>query len=346
MASINAINTIGILPQFVELDGFCSLKVYPRIHMFSLDLSLVSGIIKHGSMGLSIDNLPITINVSRSSVDNDSLESNIDLGSIDVVADLDKLRQYINEANYYSIQVNCNQTLKNHTGIGISTQISGGILLCCAKLSGKTLSQYDLFMLGIGHISTLGLNLLFNPGFILETGCRIASDNTGLVINQGLSIHHEKPASTIYRINNFPFYTIIAVPIKLQSMFGEVEKNFWDNVFPDKEESSYKISYEVIDNIIPGIIEEDYDVFINGMKSVTAVGTKPLEEHIQANIVKKMLNRMKKEFGFASVSSMGPAIYCFSKTNPEKQVRELNNKEKNFNYYLLGKGSYCEKARS
>ena len=60
---------------YVMKDGAVSLTVYPRVDMFTFDLSLIAGILRHGSMGYSLKNMPIEIVVRKSESSEDSVVS-------------------------------------------------------------------------------------------------------------------------------------------------------------------------------------------------------------------------------------------------------------------------------
>ena len=61
---MEVINTKNIEPKYIMGEQTVGLTVYPRIHMFTFDLSLISGVLKHGSMGYSLKNMPISISIS------------------------------------------------------------------------------------------------------------------------------------------------------------------------------------------------------------------------------------------------------------------------------------------
>ncbi len=318
------ISTKDAVPSFVMSDGGgCSLVVYPRIHAFSLDLSVLCGIIKHGAFGFSLTDFPIYVNTRINSNGKDRIVScGCNVSVLDYDFNLDLLRKFIGVEDFYDIEIKVSKNVREHIGLGCSTQIYSAVLLCCAKNSGINLNIQDLFSLGVGHSSTLGLNLVFNPGYIIETG--VVFENKV-----------ETVSNCIYKFNDFPFYSIVGIPKTANSISGSLENDFWDNLLPDKPEESLKIAYQVFQNMVPGIVTKNFDQFISSLSNIVSMGTKPFETRIQPQRTINLLQYLKQEFGFAAVSSMGPSVYTFSDKNPRNLVEKLNEYFADFNFIII-----------
>lgn len=346
---IEVINTRQQSLEYTFLDGAIETVVYPRIHMFPIDLSLISGIIKNGGFGCSLKNMPITISVKKSDSSQDVLhiDGGVDVENLDYTVDFDKLRSYIKSGDHYNVKISAGKFLREHTGLGTSTQIIGGVYACCAKLSGSDLKIRDIYNLGLGHNSALGLNLLFNPGMLFEVGTKITEDNDGVIAKPNLSQKRETIANSVYRINTFPFYVITAIPKLASSITNELGDAFLDDItFPVKESDSYRIIYNIFEKIIPSIVESDYLSFLSAMQENISLGTKAAEEEYESKDTKDMLKQMRTIFGFAAVSSLGPSLYSFSENDPVEEMSRLNSQGYDFLVYspsgrvkkLIGKG--------
>lgn len=320
------VNTTNIEPDYILEKDTVTLTVYPRIHMFTFDLSLISGLLRHGSLGYSLKNMPITITVENNSEFNkdEIISTNqLKMNELDFKVDFEKLRKYIGSTDYYKVKINKNVYARAHSGLGLSTQILGAIYLSCAKLSKNSLSKTDLFKLGIGHYSALGLSLLFTPGMIFEMGVKESDETNGLVIEPSLSERYETPANTIIKVNEFPFYTTVVIPKETVSISGTYEIDFWNRSLPDNNLDSYKTIYNVFENVIPSIVEGDFKVFADNLNENIKRGSKPLEEKIQSDRTKEVLCILRDKFGFAAVSSLGPSLYAFSENDPGELVSSL-----------------------
>lgn len=329
------INTKNQNPNYIVSEGKVGLEVYPRLHMFTFDLSLISGILKHGSLGYSLLNMPIRIEVSVNNAPKDEVrvKGNVNLQALDFDIDFDALREYANVQDRYDVTVHINPSIREHTGLGLSTQILGGVYLCSAKASGVELKINDLFKMGIGHFSALGLNLIFNPGMILEMGCKISDEEHGVIVNPTMSQHYETVANTVIKIKDFPFYTVVAIPKTSTSISGTYEIDFWTASLPDKKEDSYHIVYNVLESVIPGIAEDDFKTFTDALNENIKLGSKPLEEDVQSTRTKEVLAELRAAFDFAAVSSLGPSLYAFSEHDPAEALEQLNVKDYTFLVY-------------
>ncbi len=333
--AMEIINTKNQNPNYKLLDGSVCLDVYPRLHMFTFDLSLIVGILKHGSLGYSLMNMPIRVQVKKSQNAKDSVKAvgNVRLKELDFKINFDALRLYIDSKDFYDVIVHIDPSIREHTGLGLSTQILGGVYLCSAKASGVELKINDLFKMGIGHFSALGLNLIFNPGMILEMGCRVTDESEGVLVNPTLSDKFETVANTVIKVNDFPFYTVVAIPKTSTSISGTYEVDFWTASLPDKKEDSYQIVYNVLESIIPGIVENNFSGFVGALKENITLGSKPLEEKVQSSRTKEVLAEMRDVFEFAAVSSLGPTLYAFSEGDPAEALEKLDVQDYTFLVY-------------
>jgi len=282
--------------------------------MFSFDLSLAQGNMSSGSMGFSLFSQPTKILVEKSALDEiigatHSIEE-------DIKKYLGRLRSVLGksiELSKLKITIEIPKNFRHHTGLGLTTQITGGVIISAAEVYGKVMSPKDLFNIGIGQVSALGINLMYNPGFIMEFGYKVDETNT-VNAHPELYTQNESPSGSLLEINELPWSAVVAVPRSAASLSGDIEDDFWSGIYPDSLDSSQAISYAVFNYITPALISNNFDMFIKGMVLATETGTKPAEESIQNQDTKAMLAEMRRVFGFAAISSLGPAIYSFART--------------------------------
>ena len=331
MATIRSVK-LDDVNVHIERDGNdVVLNVYPRLHMFNLDLSLLAGVMKHGSMGFSLKELPIEIRVSIAKGTRDIIKSDIDLGSLDYPVYLDDLRKYLKIDSYFEVTVKNPHNLREHTGIGLSSQVIGGILIASAAVVDRNITANDLFLMGLGHMSTLGINSSVYPSNMIEYGVRTVDEKNGLVINPEHSMQYEAPVRSLFEIIDFPFAVIVGFPRTLVSVSGKEESEFWEteeakSTIPYSNDTTYAVVYEVFEQLMPSIIEENFKDFIESMKRISALGAKPLEEKLQPEYTKELLAKLRNQFGFAVASSLGPTIVIFSE-NFSEDIAGLNDDE-------------------
>lgn len=308
-------NVLNSLPKYSLNDDEITINIYPRIHFFSLDLSNNDGFIRHGSMGCSIKEAPIFVKISKSF--KDKICSNIDISKIDNKINFTKIRDFLNVNNSWNVKIETtDNAIKNHVGIGLSTQIECAILWGCAMLSNKKLNIVDLYRYGIGRTSTLGLKLFFNPGLIIEFGLKTKNDID----------------TTIYNIENFPFNIDFFIPKNEHSLSGESEDKFWDKILPTSALSSYKISYDILYKLIPSIINVDFDTFSRTINQINSIGTKKYEEAIQHKKTTVLINECRKISSAAAISSMGPTTYLFTTRGTAISHLNYHDDWKHYNY--------------
>jgi beta-RFAP synthase len=315
------INTSKSLPSIKQSDILSKMAVYPRLHFCSLDLSNYIGILKHGSFGISLKNFPIYI-ACNTDTNTDIIRINGDNKGyeLDNNVDFEKLRNKINSTKNFHIEVDIPANIREHTGIGISTQIIGGIYLLCAKHCGIDLNINDLFDIGVGHVSTLGLNLLFNSGLIIENG-----------VSYKNSI--EKPVNSIVKIDDFPFQIIIAIPKRNRSLFAKFEDDFWNSILPENTNITKSVYREFYGECLPAIAEKDFSSFAGSIDKIVHLGSKAKEEEIQKQETKVLLEQLRIKFGCAGVSSLGPTVYSFYDKDPTEILRDTKNEY--YDFYVI-----------
>ncbi len=320
--------TLNTDPVYYDhLKKSAEITVYPRIHMFSLNLSLQNNGLPCGSLGVSIAENPIHITAKKNTI-TDVLSSNY-VGDSTFVNTLEKLRTYKQLTGGWSVTVQIPDTIRPHIGLGTTTQILGGAALCSAKASGVDLTNIDLFKMGFGRASNLGLSLLYKPGFIFEYGYRVDFQN-GLGIHPNISTYPELPSNRADSIKDCPWHLLYGVPKKLQSLSGDIEESFWENNLPE-DPISAKITENAVKNyIIPGLLANNFQQFISGMSRATDHGSKLAEEHIQEPATLKVLSALRKKLGFAAVSSLGPTVYAFQERLNTKELSKLGTDEYDF----------------
>ena len=313
------------------------LNVFPRLHMFNLDLSLISGVMKHGSMGFSLKDLPIEIQVSKSKGNKDVIRSDIELSRLDYPIYLDDLRRHLDTDIYFDVIVKNSHKLREHTGIGLSSQVIGGILIASAAVADHRITANDLFLMGLGHMSTLGINSSVYPSNMIEYGVRVVEKQYGLMINPTLSKKYEAPVRSLFEIVGFPFAVVVGFPRKLKSISGKEEMDFWETdeaqqAIPYSNQTTYAVVYEVFEQLMPSIIEDNFRDFILSMQKISELGAKPLEEKLQPDYTKELLSTLRSRFGFAVASSLGPTVVAFTQDFSE-DVTQLNDDEYEFRLF-------------
>lgn len=311
-------------PIYSRKPGEAEITIYPRVHMFGLDMSLQNSGIPCGSMGASIMDMPIRVMAKQADrVDKFSDEYT---GDGNVADTLQRLRQDLSTTDHWDVAIQIPDKLRAHTGLGTSTQILGGVALCAAKVSGFNLNHKDLFNLGFGHASNLGLSLLYNPGFIIEYGYE-PSEHYGTILHPTIPTAPEQPTDRISIIKDCPWDLILGLPKNSQSISGSIENTFWEQNLPQPAASAQYSMYVFTNQLMPSLESSNFASFIDSAAKITGQGTKKAEERIQSRQTLKALNVLRREFGFAAVSSLGPALYAFAENNKSGALANLESED-------------------
>lgn len=331
--NLEAINTCDYSSKVkIFNNSQATITVFPRVHMFSLDLSLRNQNMKSGSMGFSIYDMPVYIQVSFTTNNTPDKviceDQNITTKLYNLI---NKFKSDKIVSRNYEIIVQTPSIFRPHIGLGLTTQILNGTLMCLFALEHENMKINSLLRYNLGQISSCGTHLALNPGLILEFGYKV--DNYGKNLHPNLYNVKESIESSIIRFSGSNWKIIIAIPKNIQSLSGKLEDGFWNKNLPDSEQNSLVICYEVLQNLIPSMIQEDFNRFLSSLNTITKTGTKKAEEDIQADQTKYCLKKLRDQFGFAAISSLGPTIYSFS-----NQAIELPHEDKNYFYRILNLG--------
>lgn len=292
-----------------------NITVYPRIHAFSLDLSTFNGNMKSGSFGFPIKSIPVKISVKKSQFSHYNLKNSPKNLSQKIKNIVEKFKEINNISANFEVNVEIPANFRHHTGLGLTTQVLGGVIFCLYSEAGIYFRIDDFFKYNIGEVSALGAQLILNPSVIIEYGYK--TNPSGKNLHPELYTTKESFEDFVLSFENIGWWAVVAIPKTQSSISGKFEDDFWRNIFPDKKENSLSIYYQVHSNLIPAIIIQDFERFIKAISKITSIGTKPVEENIQTDATKNAIKTIRERFGFAAISSLGPTIYSFSESDPE-----------------------------
>lgn len=148
--TIQSIDISGVQPEiYIQDNGIATIRTFHRIHCFSLDLSDRLGL-RSGGMGLSVPSLPIFITARLTDAQDKVPKMYEDVLRIL----LERLRGLVGR-KYWEILVE--GPIYRHAGLGSTTQVLGGAVVAAAASVGRKLDPIELFCLGVGRVSTVGL---------------------------------------------------------------------------------------------------------------------------------------------------------------------------------------------
>ena len=203
-------------------------------------------------------------------------------------------------------------------------------------------STYDIAKkLCLANTSGIGYGSFNTGGMIVDLGYPLRPEQKPFVE------HSYDPPKLVM---NYPVPTtwrvIVVIPNNIQSLSGKLEDNFYERITPVDMKEVYEICYNIFMGILPSLTEEHFDNFLFYLSRMSELGTKRFELEINETITNDILKLLKKEFGFAGMSSLGPACYSFydatkrnvnlkhlSEVFPDCQLFDTKVRSEGFRYY-------------
>lgn len=302
-------------------------KLYNRIHINSINMS-DQGILSSGGLGFSIKHAPMTVEVSYVDGEKCNIVNGFSPDRVESIISTLHTRYNIPQKGW---QVNVDQLLRPHIGLGSTTQIEAQILMSCFSIAlAKNPSYQDFISTAIGIESGIGLKCFLKNGFHIDFGYWSNRDKI-TKINSAEAV----TKSLYFRLPD-EWKVILIVPKEFTSISGSIEQRFWDKILPVDASEAYKISFYTLMGVIPSILESNFTNFIESLKSVTHYGTKPFEVTLNQNYINPVYEDVNEVFGFCGLSSLGPTCYTFIENSNDwsRQINRLKEKHQNFQFII------------
>jgi beta-ribofuranosylaminobenzene 5'-phosphate synthase len=208
----------------------------------------------------------------------------------------------------HAFEIDLHVPYSAHSGLGTTTAVRFAVLKCLQALEPppqpKPHHEYKIGLAsGVGLLAYTFGGLVVDGGFPFLAGQSIARHELSRNTNAPLVARAAFPPE--WRV-------ILAVPVDDLGVSGEEEFQFFEQHVPIAVECSKSIAFDILMALLPSLHESNFQIFISSMKSITSSGFKSFEEALLNPRGRDALNEMRDHFGFAAVSSLGPALYSFS----------------------------------
>jgi len=284
---------------------FITINCGYRIHVNSIDMNGFSGRCCGGlGFALKEPNLKITISIlkEKKNIINSIYPQKIERFLV-------KINNVYNLKDHYKVIVH-NES-KEHTGLGTETQMIFALATAILKLNNIEFTVDDIAArLHLAGVSGIGYGAYKYGNFIIDGGYVLGENKKDFVA------HSTIPPKILCNYN-IPdnWKVLLVIPKKIFSISDEEENNFFKMYTPVPTEEVKEICYYTFMGVLPAILEENFDNFINSLKIITMLGTKKAELKINEESTKVILEKMNNMFGFGALSSLGPACYTFIDSN-------------------------------
>lgn len=281
----------------VRADDSVDVTGNARVHLGSIELS--SPIPSGGGLGFSVPELAFAVNIRSDADPSDGLLLPSSLRQLPIYADRAGI-------DLRHIRIEFASRLPEHKGLGSTTQYLIAILQGCLTLLDRPLlSIQELAMVGIGAESSLGIRLAFDRRPMLDLGGTPSSTSS-------TSYHIRKPRRGAFRMNlPSDWRALVAWPRHVSGPQDTEDSAFWEKTLPVSESRTDTATKSILTRIIPGVVDEIFDTFNEGLGQLNQSSSKPEEWGIQQTPVRSQAERLTALGHIPLLSSVGPALVVF-----------------------------------
>ena len=201
----------------------------------------------------------------------------------------------------------------SHVGLGSGSQLALATARAVSELYGKSLPVQDLARLaGRGGTSGIGTAAFDLGGFIIDGGHRFGPGCEKSDFRPSAASRGVRPPPVIIR-HEFPaeWKILLAIPALPEGVSGSHETDIFRSHCPVPVEDVRKYCHEVLMRMLPGIAEQDLDLFGSSINAIQQLGFKKVELDLQPPQVTGLLEVMRDAGAAgAGMSSFGPALYA------------------------------------
>lgn len=295
-----------------------------RLHFGLIDMNGALGRID-GGIGLTLDEPRILISACRSERfsaeggDADSRER--------VLAAANAVARTLQLPGAASFTIQSHYP--GHVGLGRGTQLAmaAGCALC--HLYGQECHARDLaFMTGRGGTSGIGTASFASGGFLVDGGHSYGEDLDKTAFLPSSAAAGVRPPAVVLR-HDFPkaWKVLVVIPGIPPGASGVAEKDIFSRFCPVPLEEVRELCHLVLCRLLPGLAEEDLDLFGDAVNRMQDLGFKKIENRLQPPQAARLLQAMRDAGASgAGLSSFGPVMYALgdgSMQDVESAVREL-----------------------
>jgi beta-ribofuranosylaminobenzene 5'-phosphate synthase len=227
------------------------------------------------------------------------------------------------------VQVVLHSTPPRHAGLGSGTALSLAVARSICELYGLSVKAHELaYIVGRGGTSGIGTAAFESGGFILDGGHTFGSRGEKKEFRPSSASSGIGPARVTAR-HFFPdnWQILLLIPSLKSLVSGHLEVDFFKESCPVPIGEVREVCHEVVMRMLPGIVEQDINLFGAAVNRIQDLGFKKLEIARNFPLVPALISGMRKAGApCAGMSSFGPAVYAITETgisDLESEAREI-----------------------
>jgi beta-ribofuranosylaminobenzene 5'-phosphate synthase len=295
-----------------------------RLHLTLIDMHGGSGRVD-GGIGIALDEPNILIEMRQSQV--------LEVEGCDTVTRERIMATALQVLNGLHAGGMVSVTVRNyypsHIGLGSGSQLMLAIARGVAELYGRPRTVKELALLvGRGGTSGIGTAAFEFGGFIVDGGHTFGKSGEKTDFRPSAASRGVSPPPIIARYD-FPkdWKILLAMPDLPSGASGMLETDIFRAHCPVPVEEVRKVCHEILMRMLPGIVEQDLDMFGSSVNAIQELGFKKVELSLQPKQIPELIERLRSAGAAgAGMSSFGPVIYAIGDTD----MREIEQTARAF----------------
>ncbi|MDD4483940.1 MAG: beta-ribofuranosylaminobenzene 5'-phosphate synthase [Methanoregula sp.] len=216
-----------------------------------------------------------------------------------------------------NVSVTVREQYPAHSGLGGGSQVALATARAISELYGKSIPTTGLAQLaGRGGTSGIGTAAFEYGGFVLDGGHRFGKGCTKSGFAPSSASKGVPPPPVLVH-REFPrnWRILLATPSLPGGASGNREKEIFRDCCPVPIDDVRMLCHEVLMRMLPGIAEQDLDLFGTSVNAIQDLGFKKVELSFQPKEIGGLLDAMRLAGAAgAGMSSFGPTLYAIGDT--------------------------------
>jgi beta-ribofuranosylaminobenzene 5'-phosphate synthase len=205
-----------------------------------------------------------------------------------------------------------------HVGLGRGTQLALATGRALCELHGIPCRARDLAHLTHrGGTSGIGTAAFEQGGFLIDGGHSFGEGWDKQVFLPSSAAGGVRPPEVAVR-HPFPGHwkILVVIPEIPPGASGSKEKEIFSRHCPVPLTEVQALCHEVLVRLLPGLVEEDLDLFGSAVNRIQELGFKRVEHSLQPSLIPDLLNAIRDAGAAgAGLSSFGPTVFAFGEGN-------------------------------
>jgi beta-ribofuranosylaminobenzene 5'-phosphate synthase len=226
-------------------------------------------------------------------------------------------------------QIIIHTTASGHIGLGSGTALSLAVARAVCELHGLTVKTAELAkIVGRGGTSGIGTAAFESGGFILDGGHAFGIKEGKADFRPSSASSGINPAPVITR-HPFPedWQIHIIVPSLGRLVSGGLEEEIFRESCPVPIGEVRETCHEVVMRMLPGIVENDIEIFGAAVNRIQDLGFKRLEISRQHPLIPALIAGLREAGApCTGMSSFGPVVFAITETgflDLERETKDI-----------------------